>query len=320
MTINMSQLVEGVWPKVPEEVYHADPCIAPSLSSSIAKTLLSRSPRHAWYEHPRLNPAREPEEKEEFNLGKAAHAMILGEPQNFAVIDPNDYPAKTTGAAPKGWTNAAIKAARDEAYAAGKIPLLKDQHETIERMVIAGREQLRYHECSDAFIGGQSELTLVWKEGDVWCRCRIDHSPGANVFYDYKTTQASANPDSCSNYFSGMGYDITSAFYRRGIRKVLGIENPVYNFVVQEIKEPHCLSVVGYGPDVDFLADRKVEEAIRIWGHCLRENRWPGYSSRKVYIGIPTYSEKAWLERESREQMQEEEGRDYLKELLDWNA
>lgn len=316
----MDPLKEGYWPKVPEEVYHADPCVTPSLSSSIAKTLLSKSPRHAWCEHPRLNPSREPEEKEEFDIGKAAHAMILGEPMNFSVIDPEDYPAEKTGSIPKGWTNAAIKKAREKAYESGKIPLLKEQHASIEKMVAAAREQLKRHECGDAFIGGESELTLVWKEGDVWCRCRIDHYPGSKNFYDYKTTQASANPDSCAGYFSSMGYDLTSAFYRRGIRKVLNIENPIYNFVVQEIKEPHCLSVVGYGPDVDFMADRKVEEAIRIWGRCLKENRWPGYSSRKVYIGIPTYSEKAWLDREAREQMQEEEGKDSLKELLDWRA
>ena len=30
------------------EVYHADPCVKPSLSSSIANVLLQQSPLHAW--------------------------------------------------------------------------------------------------------------------------------------------------------------------------------------------------------------------------------------------------------------------------------
>ena len=57
------------------EEYHADPCPTPSLSSSIARTLLASSPHHAWWEHPRFNPGRVREEDEKFDLGTAAHAL-----------------------------------------------------------------------------------------------------------------------------------------------------------------------------------------------------------------------------------------------------
>ena len=39
---------EGIHYNVPEAAYHADPCEAPSLSSGIARTLLTRSTLHAW--------------------------------------------------------------------------------------------------------------------------------------------------------------------------------------------------------------------------------------------------------------------------------
>lgn len=47
-----------------ESTYHADPCAAPSLSSSIAKVLLFKSPLHARYCHPKLNPQHQSEEKD----------------------------------------------------------------------------------------------------------------------------------------------------------------------------------------------------------------------------------------------------------------
>ena len=49
----------GVY-SLPDDAYHADPCPGPSLSSSVAKLMLDRSPLHAWHAHPRLNPNFEP--------------------------------------------------------------------------------------------------------------------------------------------------------------------------------------------------------------------------------------------------------------------
>ena len=49
----------------------------PALSSSIARKLLGYSPLHAWYAHPVLNPGGEREEKEAYDIGTAAHALLL---------------------------------------------------------------------------------------------------------------------------------------------------------------------------------------------------------------------------------------------------
>ena len=49
---------------------------------------------------------------------------------------------------------------------------------------------------------------------------------------------------------------------------------------------------------------RKVEEAIRLWGECLKNNQWPGYPKRIAYVGAPVYMEQQWLEREARESEQ----------------
>ena len=57
--------------------YHADPCPAPSLSSSIARKLLGYSPLHAAHEHPRLNPAFVEVHDEKWDRGTVAHAYLL---------------------------------------------------------------------------------------------------------------------------------------------------------------------------------------------------------------------------------------------------
>ena len=103
----------GVY-EIPADAYHADPTIEPSLSASVANVILSHSPLHAWAKHPRLNPDFEPEEKPQFDLGSAAHNMVLR--QNFwreeiAVVEAQD------------WKTKAAKEARETARAAGRHPV-----------------------------------------------------------------------------------------------------------------------------------------------------------------------------------------------------
>ena len=75
----------GIYPDLTPKVYHADPCERPSLSSTIAKVMCSRSPRHAWLAHPRLGDAPEgdaPEGEEKVSkqklLGSLLHRLVLG--------------------------------------------------------------------------------------------------------------------------------------------------------------------------------------------------------------------------------------------------
>ena len=44
----------GIYPGISAADYHADCAPEPSLSSSIARTLLAQSPLHAYHAHPRM--------------------------------------------------------------------------------------------------------------------------------------------------------------------------------------------------------------------------------------------------------------------------
>lgn len=273
-----------------EESYHADPCPEPSLSSSIAKKILAFSPLHAWAAHPRLNPNREDEFADKFDLGSAAHSLVLHDPKKFEVIEAPDYKTK------------AARDLRDAARAAGKIPLIEKNWLRVHAMAHAARLQLDNHEeASDAFKNGKPEQTIIWKEGDIWCRARLDWLPDAgNIFDDYKSTAASADPDTYARMMFNLGYDMQAAFYCRGIRALKLARDPTFRFIVQEIELPHALSVISLMPAAVELAQHKVERAISLWRSCLLSGTWPGYPNRTCYVDAPIWHEQQYLERDAR--------------------
>jgi len=268
--------------------YHADPCPAPSLSSSIARVLCQSSRAHARAAHPRLNPACRDEEAEHFDIGTAAHAILLEGTAAVEVIDAKD------------WRTNAAKDARDKARAAGKVPLLAKVWADVEAMVGAARAQLDRHADGRAmFVGGAAEQTVIWcEDGGVWCRARTDWLRQGHVD-DYKTTSASANPEVLSRTLFGNGWDIQAAFYLRGVKAVTGIDAE-FRFACQETYPPYALSVVALGPDAMLLAEKKVLYALELWRECLTTNTWPAYPNRTAYASLPTWVESAWLEKELR--------------------
>lgn len=302
----------GVY-EVSEEDYHADPVIEPSFSNSIGKILLRATPRHAWHAHPRLNPDHAPREEAKFDTGKAAHSLLLRDERAFAVIEADD------------WRTKAAKEAREAARAEGKLPLLAKHWAGVTAMAAAARAQLAEHEVADvAFVNGAPERTLVWREGETWCRCRLDWKPDAGrIFLDYKSTEASAKPESWARHqLYTLGFDFQCALYRRAIRAVLGIRDPAFEFVVQECAPPYALSVVGVPPSAIDLADRMVDEALELWRWCLAEDRWPGYPNRTIYQEPPAWYEARWLEYEAGKALVREKAGDkaLFEMMMQWQA
>lgn len=289
------------------DAYHLDPCPKPSLSASIAKLLIEASPRHAWHAHPRLNPGHEPEEATQFDIGSAAHTLLLRDERALTVIAADSYRTKEA------------KALRDAARLAGSIPILEKHYDDVRRMADAARTQLAAHEASDAFTDGKPEQTLIHEDAGTWFRSMLDWLPAkGSIFYDYKSTGGSASPELWRRSIFDRGYDVQAAFYRRMIRAVLGgVQEPRFRFVIQETTPPYCLSVIALAPDAVDLAERKVDEAIRIWRWCMERDSWPGYPAHVCYVDAPPWQEARQMEREVvREQY---EGND-MGRLVDWQA
>lgn len=289
--------------------YHADPCPSPSLSSSVARTLIFESPRHAWTEHPRLNPDHEVETKKEYDLGTAAHVFMLNDTRNFEIIHADAF--RTNDA----------KAQRDGAYAKGKTPILSYRLPEIEHMVEEGRMQIAAHRESPDLLGpkGKSEQTVCWEENGVWLRVRLDWLQDDYLLIgDYKTTGESANPENWQRTCYNMGTDVQAAIYRRGVRAVTG-KSPRFQFAVQETKPPFALSIIELSPQAMDMADERVNEAIDLWRHCLTTKHWPGYPAVVCHIDPPGYEIVRHADRKGRRQMMRDVyGKDHLQLMNDW--
>lgn len=277
--------------KIEAAAYHADPCAVPSLSSSIARMLTKESPLHAWARHPRLNPQALVDESEAFDIGTAAHALLIeGGMDNVEIIEYGD------------WRTNAAKEARDDARSRGMTPLLRKHWVSVEAMVTAANIQLDANTADPRpFTDGAPEQTIIWEEDGVTCRALIDwlHDDYSAVD-DYKTA-ANANPDKWTrgSLFDN-GYDIQAAFYLRGIEKLTG-ERPEWRWVVQEKQPPYALAVVAPQPGVIELANAKVDYALTKWRDCLEKGVWPGYPTEVCWADLPAWEEARWLEKEARE-------------------
>lgn len=284
----------GVYPGV----RMIDYLTAPAVSASIIRDAATLCPRAAWY-NSHLNPKRIVEVSDRAqSTGTIAHSILLeGNSDCVRVIDPAQYPAEKTGAIPDGWTNKAIRQARDEAIIAGKIPVLVSQMAEIEAMVGQAREFIESLKRSEPAIyaafqpdGGDSELTILWDDAGTLCRIRTDRiSTDRRVVVDYKTGGTTAEPGTWGRtQMVRMGYYVNAAFYRRGIKATFG-EDPIYVYLVQEQEAPYLCSLVGIDPAGIDAGDRTVARGLRTWKECERKGEWPAYPTRVCYADFPAF-------------------------------
>ena len=295
---------------ITEEEYHADPADGISASSSVLRLLCTHSPAHARAAHPKLNPDVREVHRKDFDVGNAAHGILL---EGADRIDVHEYP---------DWKKGAAQEARAASYAAGRIPLLTHQAENTYAMVDAVARQIREFGAAPPLLGileggrspGQPEATIVWDERGVQCRARADWlhltsdeqdwgggvpPPVLGVVDDLKTTGGNAAPEKWSRAVFDRGYDIQAALYLRALR-ALGAERPRWRWVVCEAYPPYAVSVLEPGPDTLAVADAKIDYALEVWKRCLDSGRWPAYPPHIATVELPPWEEPRWLEREAR--------------------
>ena len=299
---------------LPSEVYHADlMCAVPSLSSTLARLLLNRSPRHAWHASPRLNPDHEPQDRKTFDIGRAAHRAVLGKGGDY-VAYPEQVLAKNGAASTteaKEWAS--------EMRARGLTPLKADEVEAIHDM--AGEIMARLAAMGMTFPPSRSELTAIAEIDGAMCRAMIDHAPAdpRQPLWDLKTT-TDASPEAVVRTVMAYGYDIQAAHYVETWKAATG-EDRDFQFAFVEKSPPYEASIVRLSGDAMEMAKRRTRRAREIWRECLRENRWPGYPSDIIEVSLPEFYQTRWLEREATEaEIKRETGKDILSRAFDWQA
>ena len=272
--------------------YHADCCIEPSLSSSIARLLVEKTPRHAWSRHVRLNPKADDEASKAMDLGSVAHEIVLGKGGGFAVLD---YPAFTTKAA---------REAREEARAAGLTPILT--HAMAEALEIAQAVRLRVMQidgCERLFQPdhGQAETCMFWQDdGGAWCRTMLDWTDSTGtVVTDLKLTGKGIDDEALRRKISG-GDDIQMGFALRGMQilrpEMAGRIRWRWCFV--ESEPPYECRVVEADNTTMTMGAKRAAYAVELWRQCMASNQWPGYPSRIERLEYSPWAETRWIERE----------------------
>jgi hypothetical protein len=269
---------------VTEDEYFADPCPVPSLSQSIAHTLITRSPAHAYSEHPRLGkPAEDEDEKATaaINEGSVIHSLLLGKGAPLDVIKADNYTTKVA------------KELRDAALAAKRIPILEWRYDEIIVAAAALRTNIAAFGIE---FSGESEVAIEWREpgldGDVVCRGRPDHIIfDRGTVYDLKKI-SSADPRTCSRHAVEYGYDIQHAAYASALAKLLPHLTGRIDFVFLflEIEPPY--EVVPCRPDglLRELGERRWQRAVTLWERCLRDDYWPGYTQTITTLDAPPWA------------------------------
>lgn len=270
--------------QIPSAVYHSDPVPGGSLSGSGARRLLPPScPAKAEWEREHGRP-----EKRHYDLGHVAHREVLGDGELVVVVEADDYRTK------------AAQAARNEAYAAGKTPILRREY---EETVLPMAAAIRAHPVAGKLFRpgtGRAEPSLFWWDGAgpnrVMRRARLDWLPDPVadrrlIVPEYKTC-ASAAPDELQSAIGRLGYYMQAAWNLDGVEVLLDLDRaPAFVFVFQEKEPPYVVTVAQLDAGAMRLGRERNDRALDVYRRCRATGRWPGYSDKVLDLGLP-----GWLE------------------------
>ena len=260
---------DGIYTGISDTDYHADPR---SLSSSGARALLQPGGPAKFRYAPRV-------EKSEYDFGHVAHALILGEGSLIAVIDAKD------------WRTKAAKEARDEARAAGQVPVLADTYTAGESLARAATT----HPLGEIlFAEGIPEQSVYWHDEHtgVRLRCRPDWmTPGDRpIQVDVKTTKSAAPRDfakSCGDY----GYHQQQAFYVDGLA-AHGVDTQFLFFAIEKTP-PFLCSVIELPPEAVAVGRSLNRAAVDLYARCVETDTWPGYPAVIHRPELPEWTYKS---------------------------
>lgn len=261
------------------EEYHADKT---SISSSGLRALLDPG-CPAQFKYDRDHP---PAPKREFDIGHAAHKLVLGDGPDVEIINFPDY------------KKVAAQRLRDEAHEAGLVPLLTKEHDQVQAMAAA----IRQHPVAGPLFtrgSGLAEQSIYWTDWrtGVRCRCRPDWMPrrgeGRLIVADYKTAKA-VDPAALQRAVYERGYHAQAAHYLDGVKAagLHGDVEPAFVFVFQSKTAPYLVHLV----ELDFpalaLGQARNERALRIYAECERTGIWPSFNNAISYLPLPPWAER----------------------------
>lgn len=265
-------LEPGLHLDVPHIDYHADPSARPSLSSHMAGILLSKSPAHAKLAHPRFGGAiHTSTEEQEHN--SILHDLILGGGADVVEVKFNDF------------RNNEAKKARDEARAAGKIPITSAKLDELKAQVSRIMPYLPLD-----ILTGKTEVTAIWESDGCPCRARIDCLDGHTIF-DLKFFPG-CTPRTVDAAAASNNYFVQAAANLCAINTLIESANGRSRFILVFV-DPYC-------PEIGIIMREVRGQALEvgmsrwnrakaIWAECLRTGEFPGYPRTVDEVRCPPW-------------------------------
>jgi hypothetical protein len=258
------------------EMYHADPVPGRSLSSTQARQLATKSPAtYRWnLDHPQPYKAA-------FDLGTAAHKLVLDDGPELVLVDA------------ERWDTKAVKAEVAAIRAEGGLPLKRAAFDQVHDMAAALRADEEAAELLEPG-SGDAERSLFWEAGGIWRRARFDWLRYDGRGVDYKSTR-SAHPDDLPTSVHRYGYHQQQEWYvAAGL--ALGVIDPdaefPFSFVFQETEPPYLVTVTALDATARQIGAHLNQVALNAYAWCRDNDTWPGY------LPAPLTSLPAWVERQ----------------------
>jgi hypothetical protein len=246
------------------------------LSPNGAKKLLPPS-TPAKFDYLRRHPQ---EPKRVFDFGTVAHKMVLGEGDQFLILDPEIHGLKKDGTvADNPRATATWKEAETNSRAEGLVPIhIEDYRKAVEMATV-----VHQHETAGRLLAeGEAERWLYWHESGQGLRTRLDWmcSRGKWKLVEYKTC-VDASPEM---------FPLAAAFAVAGARALGLDEDPDYVIVAQQKDPPYEVCVHDLDHEAFEFGRRAMRQAITTYQRCMEADEWPSYPLGINSISLPLWA------------------------------
>ncbi|PFG16313.1 PDDEXK-like uncharacterized protein DUF3799 [Propionicimonas paludicola] len=266
----------GFYSGIPDELYHTGWI---DVDGNVIKTW-SRSQLKDWRSAPTPahfldpEPPRTRTQERKFDLGSAAHLLVLGKGPLLLDIGRDD------------WRSPKVNQAAEEFEARGGLALRSRDYRMVQDMAAATRH---HPTAAEILSDGHAEVSGYWcdPETHLWLRIRPDWLTGDEVD-DYKTAESAA-ADEFGKAVANYGYDMQTAMYL-DVAQALGHPARRFRYIVQEKTAPFRVCVYELDPDAVELGRWKYRTALAELAAALDADDFPGYPEETVTLSLPYWA------------------------------
>lgn len=265
----------GLYPNVPAEEYFA--------WDAMNRSTLEHGNRSMLHLHAAMTEPSESSAPKD--MGSALHCAVL-EPDSFSrrfKVAP-DVDRRTK--AGKEAFEVFVKESN------GATVLDSDSMDLVRQMAKA----IRCHERADKLLAvpGENEVCAVWDDAETGIRCkaRIDRYAAGVLGVDIKTTR-NASPFAFSKSVFDYGYHRQMAWYADGFYAITG---KLTTFLIIAVENESPCGVCIYRIEdaaVEFGRDDN-RRWLRQYAEAKAANRFDGYPTEVVNLGLPVWAEKRY--------------------------